>query len=178
MAWSALHGWLYRCRGHGSGSLSVTLHGCLCAFLTSWSRYIRWHAYHTYDHILSWATVLHIVWLPLRKEMRNPECPRLIYTALLYGGLEGCRSSRRLIFCVQGALRQPLFNEWSSFLLQSCLCVLSWLLQQQHGWSRELSLPGRELGRSEVWIIAQEPGEKVTLGSYASQTLTSFWTSP
>lgn len=66
---------------------------------------------------------LHVVRLPLRKEMRNPECPGLVYTALLYGGLEGCRSSRTLIFCVQGAWRQPLFNECSLLSLQSWLHV-------------------------------------------------------
>lgn len=174
---------MYRCRSHGSGSLSVTLHRCLCAFLTSWSRYIQCHAYHTYDHILSWGTALHY---PLSSRcaaasQEGNEKSRVSRACLYSSPL---RWFRRLsvfqeadILCARRM--EAAFIKWVQFALVAELAAcVSRLLQLQHCWIRELSLPGRGLGRPEVWIIAQEPGGKVTPGSFASQTLTSFRISP
>lgn len=98
---------VYMCRHlcHGSESSSVTLHGCLCAFLTSWRGHFLCHAYRAYDHILSGTTLLHSLascsFAAASQEGtgKSQERPRLICRALLCGGLEGCQSPGRLIFC-------------------------------------------------------------------------------
>lgn len=43
-----------------------------------------------------------------------------------------------------------------------CLAIISWLGIQQHCWCRKSSLLDRELGRSKVLSIDQEPGGKIS----------------